>query len=119
MRVSGAGILAYRLVGASDHYGRRSRSSVSITVFAIGAAVRPPTPRWFSRKTEIATRGASAGAKAMNEVVLTPGVPVSAVPVLPATATFGIWAAVPVPLVTTDCIMAVSAFAVSGEIGRE
>jgi len=76
-----------------------------MTVFAIGAAVRPPTPCWFSRKTEIATRGASAGAKAMNEVVFTPGAPVSAVPVLPATATPGIWAAVPVPLVTTDCII--------------
>ena len=84
-----------------------------MTVFAIGAAVWPPTPCWFSRKTAIATRGASAGAKAMNEVVFTPGAPVSAVPVLPATATPGICAAVPVPPVTTDSIIVVSSFAVS------
>ena len=55
----------------------------------------------------------------MNEVVFTPGAPVSAVPVLPATATPGICAAVPVPPVTTDSIIAVSSFAVSGEIARE
>src|SRR5215813_7711482 len=119
MRVSGAGILAYRLEIVPDHYLRRSLRSVSMTVLAIGAAVCPPTPCWFSRKTETATRGASAGAKAMNDVVFTPGAPVSAVPVLPATATPGIWAAVPVPPVTTDSIMAVRALAVSAEIGRE
>ena len=39
--------------------------------------------------------GSSAGAKAMNHVLLRPETPVSAVPVLPATETPGIWAAVP------------------------
>ena len=34
-----------------------------MTAFAIGAAVCPPTPFWFSRKTAIATRGRVCGRK--------------------------------------------------------
>ena len=57
-----------------------------MTAFAIGAAVVPPAPVWFCNTTAIAIRGALAGAKAMNQVVLrVPAPPVSAVPVLPAT----------------------------------
>ena len=43
-----------------------------MTCFAIGAAVVPPTPVWFSSITAIATLGASTGANAMNEVGLRP-----------------------------------------------
>ena len=57
---------------------------------AIGAAVAPPTPCWFSRYTATATWGWSAGAKAMKDVVFTWLTPVSAVPVLPATLIPGI-----------------------------
>ena len=49
----------------------------------------PPVPRWCSSATATATFGLSAGAKAMNQVVFTPACPVSAVPVLPATAIAG------------------------------
>jgi len=62
---------------------------------------------------------ANAGRSVMNEVVLTPLAPVSAVPVLPATDTPEIWAAVPVPDSTTSCIIWVSCAAVSGETARE
>ncbi len=68
-----------------------------MTSFAIGAAVVPPAPLWFSSITAIATRGAPTGANAMNDVWLRPRMPVSAVPVLPATRTPGICALVPVP----------------------
>ena len=54
----------------------------------------------------------------MNQVVLIPLFPVSAVPVLPATGTPGICAAVPVPPVTTDCIIRFSSWAVCGLIAR-
>ena len=60
---------------------------------AIGAAMAPPVASfrsgWSSRMTATAIRGASAGAKEMNQVwvVLRP---VWAVPVLPATVTPGI-----------------------------
>ena len=64
---------------------------------AIGAAVAPPVPAWSESATATATSGRSAGAKAMNQVLLRPGTPVSAVPVLPATEMPGIWAATPVP----------------------
>ena len=73
--------------------------------FAIGAATSPPVACWRSTTTATAMRGLSAGAKAMNQVVLTWFSPVSAVPVLPATLIPGIWAAVPVPPVTTACII--------------
>ena len=59
------------------------------------------------------------GSEAMNQVVLMPLIPVSAVPVLPATVTPGICAAVPVPPVTTACIIIASApAAVCGLIAR-
>ncbi len=64
---------------------------------AIGAAIVPPVPLWRSRTTATATLGFSAGAKEMNQVVFTWFAPVSAVPVLPATLTPEICAAVPVP----------------------
>ena len=64
---------------------------------ATGAAVAPPVPAWSERATATATRGLSTGANAMNQVSFAPGRPVSAVPVLPATRTPGICAAVPVP----------------------
>src|SRR5207244_10514909 len=86
---------------------------------AIGAAVVPPAPVWFWRTTATATRGASAGAKAMNHVVFgVPGPPDSAVPVLPATLIPEIWAAVPVPPVTTACIIWFSTAAVPGFMAR-
>src|SRR5213080_3808193 len=86
---------------------------------AIGAAVVPPAPVWFWSATATATRGAFAGAKAMNHVVFgVPGPPVSAVPVLPATLIPEIWAAVPVPPVTTACIISFSCEAVLGRIAR-
>ncbi len=53
--------------------------------FAIGAAVEPPVPSWFWRKTATATSGRSAGAKAMKPVSFWFSRPVSAVPVFPAT----------------------------------
>ena len=68
---------------------------------------------WFSSMTATATRGASAGAKAMNQVCDVPR-PVWAVPVLPATATPGIWALAPVPPATTPTIMSRTAWATSG-----
>src|SRR4051812_20567964 len=87
--------------------------------FAIGAAVVPPEPLWFWRTTATATVGWSAGAKATNQVVFrVPVPPVSAVPVLPATFTPGIWAAVRVPPVTTACIIWLIASAVLGLIAR-
>ena len=56
-----------------------------MTSRAIGAAVAPPVSDWFWRTTAIASFGFSPGspAKAMNQVVLFPATPVSAVPVLP------------------------------------
>ena len=45
-----------------------------------------------------------------------PATPVSAVPVLPATSTPEIWAAVPVPAETASTIISVSAWAVVGFI---
>ena len=49
---------------------RPYRSSASITCFAIGAEIAPPKPlSWFSTTTAIATRGASAGANAVNHAV--------------------------------------------------
>ena len=58
--------------------------------FAIGAATSPPVACWRSTTTATAMRGLSAGAKAMNHVLLRPETPVSAVPVLPATEMPGI-----------------------------
>ena len=71
-----------------------------MTARAIGAAVVPPTPLWFSSTTAMATCGGlrRPPAKAMNQVVFEPSMPVSAVPVLPPTVMPGICAAVPVPL---------------------
>src|SRR6266567_403355 len=88
----------------------------SRTSLAIGAAVVPPTPVWFCSTTATAYLGWLAGAKQMNQAVLIPLLPVSAVPVLPATGTPGICAAVPVPPVTTASIMDVSSAAVLGFI---
>src|SRR5215216_7464255 len=83
---------------------------------AIGAAVVPPVPACAESVTATATVGLSAGAKQMNQVWFLPVTPVSAVPVLPATGTPEIWAAVPVPPSTTALIMAVSSAAVFGSI---
>ena len=59
-------------------------------------------PRWCRRTpgvrsmtTATAICGCSAGAKAMNQALFSPGTPVSAVPVLPATDRFPMFAAVP------------------------
>ena len=54
----------------------------------------------------------------MNQVVLIPVVPVSAVPVLPATEIPGIAAAPPVPSLTAATIIEVSSFAVCLDITR-
>ena len=54
----------------------------------------------------------------MNHVVFRPAIPVSAVPVLPATVKPEIWAAVPVPSSTASFIIAPTARAVSGLIAR-
>ena len=56
-----------------------------MTCRAIGAAVAPPVSDWFWSTTAIASFGFFPGspAKAMNQVVLLPSMPVSAVPVLP------------------------------------
>ena len=66
---------------------------------AIGAAVAPPVSDWFCSTTAIASCGFApyGPAKAMNQVVLLPPMPVSAVPVLPPICRPEIWAAVPVP----------------------
>ena len=85
---------------------------------AIGAAVEPPVPVWFSSATETAIRASEAGANATNHVVLRPATPVSAVPVFPATSTPEICAAVPVPAETAETIMSVSAGAVDVFIAR-
>src|SRR6267378_4897283 len=98
---------------------RPYRSSASITCFAMGAEIVPPKPlSWCSTTTAMATRGASAGAKAANQVVWMLPRPTSAVPVLPATLTPGMAAAGPVPPVTTSSIMRVSSSAVWRLIGR-
>ena len=76
-----------------------------MTARAIGAAVAPPVELWPSSATAIATSGRGRPAKAMNHVVLRPGTPVSAVPVLPPMRKPGIWAAVPVPASTARTIM--------------
>ena len=68
--------------------------------------------------TATATWGASAGANETNQACGS-APRRAAVPVLPATVTPGICAAVPVPLWTTDTIIAVIAAAFSGESGRE
>src|ERR671936_2447975 len=88
------------------------------STFAIGAAVVPPKPCWFSSVTATATCGWSAGAKQMNQVVLMPLLPVSAVPVLPATEMPGIWAAPPVPSLTAATIIDVISLAVCGDMAR-
>src|SRR5262249_42542835 len=95
-----------------DAVGRRA----CISCFAIGAATAPPKPSfWCSTTTAPATVGLSAGATKMNQASYTVlQAPVSAVPVLPATTTPGIWAAVPVPACTTSTIMFLSAPAVAG-----
>src|SRR3954471_18021228 len=78
---------------------------------AIGAAAWPPAPA-ATIITATATLGFSAGAKATNQAVVLRGSGAasavgrsSAVPVLPATVTPGIAAAVPVPPRTTPIIM--------------
>jgi hypothetical protein len=75
---------------------------------------------WFSSATAIATSGRcpSRPANAMNQVVLTPGRPVSAVPVLPPMRYPGICAAVPVPAWTTLTIMSSICFAWTGPTAR-
>src|SRR5207253_1666698 len=100
----------------------------SSTCLARGAAVSPPAPALTS-STQTATRGCRAGAKAANQAsVLLPSASLlwhpslpsrllvsdaapgahsvfsSAVPVLPATVTPAIAAAVPVPSRTTPII---------------
>src|SRR5713226_5884221 len=90
-----------------------------MTCCAIGAESFPPVaslPRLppFSTSTATAIFGASAGAKAMNQACGGCPAAVCAVPVLPATFTPGIWAAVPVPAFTTPSINVVSVVATSG-----
>jgi hypothetical protein len=60
---------------------------------AIGAATSAPRPA-CSTRTAIATRGASAGAKPMNQECGSPDPPSSAVPDLPAVVTPGTFAPV-------------------------
>src|SRR5215207_8558539 len=81
---------------------------------AIGAETVPPVAFWFWSTTAIATLGSSTGAKAMNQAVFRPATPVSAVPVLPATRTPEIRAAVPVPPETTPSIIPAIWSAISG-----
>jgi hypothetical protein len=76
--------------------GAHPASAASSTWRAIGAATSPPTPP-FTMRTATATRGASAGAKAMNQASDGRLGPTSAVPVLPATVTPEMAALVPVP----------------------
>src|SRR5664279_1826127 len=88
-----------------------------MTALATGAANAPPKPGTPLSVTAIATVGLAAGAKAMNQTLLIAvRGSVSAVPVLPATCTPGIWAFVPVPSLTTASIIGVIAAAVDGFI---
>ena len=91
-----------------------------MTARAIGAATMPPVSRGvvFSTTTAIATLGLAAGAKLMNHAY-GEAPPCCAVPVLPATTTPGIFAAVPVPDVTTVSIIDVSSRATVGETARD
>src|SRR5690606_16765709 len=93
------------------------------TARAIGAATRPPVasepsdpPR--STTTATATWGSSAGAKAVNHACGSSPSACCAVPVLPATSTPPICAAVPEPERTTSTIISVSACAVAGDTER-
>ncbi len=73
----------------------------------IGPQVGPPKPLVCSTMHEIAIWGSLAGAKPMNQASLTP-VEISAVPVLPATSMPETAPAVPVPSLTTLCIIVLS-----------
>src|SRR5439155_12377722 len=100
-------------------YGPRwLRRRVSRTCLATGAENWPPKPCCFSRTTATTKRGAFAGAKQTNQVVFTWATALSAVPVLPATWTPEICAAVPVPLWTAPTIICVISCAVCGLIAR-
>src|SRR5699024_2710117 len=83
------------------HFGFHSITA-SMTAFAIGAATFAPVASLpseppFSTTTATATWGSSAGAKAVNHACWAFSLPVSAVPVLPATFVPEICAGEPVP----------------------
>src|SRR5882757_382929 len=116
------GLVGWALQG---DVGACELSNVWSTCFAIGAATRPPVTSALldppcSTSTAIAYFGWSAGANAMNHACGFSPVTVSAVPVLPATLTPGICAAVPVPpgSSTTACMNVVMVAAVVGSIAR-
>ena len=86
-----------------------------MTSLATGAANCAPCPGTSCSVTAIATRGCDVGANATNQTLLIVlPICVWAVPVLPATVTPGICAAVPVPSLTTASIILVTAVAVEG-----
>src|SRR5680860_582855 len=92
-----------------------------MTARAIGAATVPPCPEVHSTVAATAIWGSEAGAKPMNQAWLgspsqfsRPGT--SAVPVLTATSIPLSAAWVPVPSLTTPCIMVFSSAAVSSQL---
>src|SRR4051794_17654916 len=90
-------------------YGVAARAAWR-TARAMGPATRPPvtslTPGWPCTITATATRGASAGAKAIIHACDDGGtVPSWAVPVLAATCTPGMLTDVAVPRLATSIIM--------------
>ena len=87
-----------------------------MTAAATGAATPPPVPGVPSMTTATAIWGASAGAKPMNQALLRPSTPVSAVPVFPATERPLSAAWVPVPSWTTRRIIPATAAAVVAEV---
>src|SRR4051794_35471107 len=106
----------------SAGFDHRPRTA-SMTSLAMGAATRPPVASWLrlppsSTSTATATTGFCAGANAMNHACGASPVPCCAVPVLPATVTPEMRAAVPVPLSTTRTIIAFSCAAFAADIAR-
>ena len=88
---------------ASDRAGDRGRRH----------ATRPRLVLEDDRDRELRGGFLAAAAKAMNQVVLEPGTPVSPVPRLPTTDQPGICAAVPVPRSTARRIIRATEAAVS------
>src|SRR5690606_17369038 len=98
-------------------------STASTTALAIGAATRPPVASEpmeppCSTTTATATCGSSAGANPVNQACGETSREVWAVPVLPATVTPEICAAVPEPSSTTETIMSRSWEAVDSDTER-